>query len=550
MIEMTPVTERYLATELNLKVVLYLIAEQYLALEWYVMLELFLMAEVLLLEKSEGSESNGEHETLPTHYPDAIARLRRMGTDLHSFSNLQLRAILRSAPGISKRIVMSGKDKDAVAVLEGQAKKIGISAASSTTARGRTSSQASATSRERSKSVHFEDEEDNQDWHMVGSRRSSSRSAKSRSRPCSPPRWGWPKIVKAAGMSSSSSLSASVGAVAGGTGTTSVTSKGGHEDWALIKADWAIEVLEQYEPGRPGVLFCPDQDAAVKVHGAIAATATHYVLLTAKELAPSSEEMLFRIKRSRDEICDARVLHGFITVLNGTEKGLASQPAPFRIDQTSTTTVLAAKLHRVLLPDPTWRKVQKAEIGSIRAVVQELGKTLSLTVMDVFKPSAEGSYVKVLLRVKVAHLQAWLTLDPDYGLCVRPMGDLAQEYGVVWQRNSLPKEQFQAFKSQVGFAGVIIKPDSTGIRVRKENLEELRSKLGLAGASWCISGLPINLDSDEVAALLLKAGWQAEPTSRRAVKGRSQWRARAKDPPPLAIMQDFVHWEAEQLRRR
>ena len=97
--------------------------------------------------------------------------------------------------------------------------------------------------------------------------------------------------------------------------------------------------------------------------------------------------------------------------------------------------------------------------------------------------------------------------------------------------------QYSAYQGRKGFSGLVIRPDSIGVRMELQELEALRESFGIGGASWTLTGLPPSLDADQLVAVLKASGWTVEtPSSRRVQKGRAMWRVRAKQAPPLAIL--------------
>ena len=213
-----------------------------------------------------------------------------------------------------------------------------------------------------------------------------------------------------------------------------------------------------------------------------------------------------------------------------------SPSSPHRLALNSTT-VIAAEVHKELTSGERWSKVGKGELAAVRQLILDLAREKSMTVLDVFRCNASGDVIRAVVRIKSAQLPAWLTLDLESGCTFKPLGEDSDAFGVVWQKAAKPKAQYEAFCRQPGFAGIIVKNDAVGIRVKKDSLEQLREALGISGTSWTVSGVPTALDSDELLALLKLTGWHVElATSRRVYRGTAHWRVRAKDPPHLAIL--------------
>ena len=262
---------------------------------------------------------------LPSMYNEAIAKYRAVDAKQRTLSNLQLKAILRATPTCAKKVATCDKDEQVIAILLAQARKMGITPQSPTPGaaiRASTpaasslsgphasrSSSVSSSARTRSKSVHFESEEDEEDFQPVRARRNSSRGP---TRPHSPLRWGWPKPASqtqtSAGLASSVHMDGKTTSTAS---TPSSATAGSSPTWSLVKQDWKVPIVTSFKMGESGVMFCPDQSLAEQLLPGVRASQTPFVLLTPKKLdQDTSQEIMFRIKRDQDDVCDARVLHG------------------------------------------------------------------------------------------------------------------------------------------------------------------------------------------------------------------------------------------------
>ena len=461
------------------------------------------------------SQQQAQHDDdsstlLPHQYQEALHRCRALPRSMMMFSQLQLKAMLRSAPGFAKRVASTQDDNSLMQVLGSQAKRLGLHPQSAQAeSRGRSSSPGSIprkSERSASKSVRFSPD-------APTSQTSGMRAS---SRPRSPLRWGWPRLD---------------------------AHQPPKDEWQLIEGDWTLKPVNVFKAGESGVWFAPCFDDAEKALPTIRSSGTHFVVLTYKALCDESEEQMFRIKRPQDTTSEARVLQGFATVLNGVSKGLSEQPKAFVFEQSAATKVVGVDIFKQFAGDD-WSTVKKGETPGVRTYISKIAKQCELQCMDVFKIAVTGDSLRCLLRVRAGDLKKWMVLSPSSGVSIKPLGSDATEFGLVWQRGAEPVTQHDAYKDRRGYAGIVIKPDSVGIRMEVGALDSLKETLGVAGQSWTVTGLPPGLDSDQLCQVLKSSGWEIEAaTSRRVLKGRAQWKVRAKGIPPLAIM--AVQFEKE-----
>ena len=207
--------------------------------------------------------------------------------------------------------------------------------------------------------------------------------------------------------------------------------------------------------------------------------------------------------------------------------------------------MLGFEFHKSLTPEDSWQKLAKQDTHhQARNLLAEHAKAKGMILMDVFRVTNDKLVIKGLIRTKALQLQMWLESDPSLGALFRPLGDDAQSYGIIWQKNTAPLALHTTFSSQPGYSGVVIREESAGLRIDKAHIEKLRADLGIQGSSWTATGLPAAIDDTQLIHFLGQMGWRdVEATSRRVIKGRAQWRLRARGPPPLAIL--TLHYQKE-----
>eukprot|EP00971_Amphidinium_carterae_P352885 6492762-Amphidinium_carterae.1 len=322
----------------------------------------------------------------------------------------------------------------------------------------------------------------------------------------------------------------------------------------LLQDDWTAPILSTVAFGKTGVVLAPTQDDAESWGRRMCDAPQPVVILSLQPVLSAfrSDPATFRALQPVPVGGSIeRIFNGYINHFGPQDEQSMIQHlftiVETRVSTSATTTVLSCSVRSDVLSQDDWRLIRT--FRDARSTMAYLRK-MKLDCEDVFRLETTTTSWKCMLRIKTENLRSYLITDLPF--TTSPVGDHAKPFRVLWDKEATTISDIRTrFSALSGYAGPVVSTTSLGFRVHEKYHNEALRALGRhEGELYYITGLPHTITTDQLQALLDDLNWDAHimEGSRRAQRGTTTFRLRAKTPPPATYLRAAIEDLVAQIR--